>query len=227
VPVRNTFVALVTALVLAAIFAFQSGAVSFGSGDGTYAFIRHQSGDPATPVTFSSCKPIPVEINLDGVEDPETAQRIIVSAMAEVSAASGLHLQYVGPTSRRPRWPDHTLTVEGGAWPVLIAFATTAELPGMEGKAGLGGGTSIRRGALETYVTGTVAVETDYFNDLPGRPKGLEHGRATVMHELGHVLGLGHVDDDGEVMNGNGHGVTELGPGDRRGLARLGKGPCL
>ena len=194
---------------------------------GRYAFIRHQAGDPATPVTFSPCKPIRVEINLEGVDDPETAQRTIVSAMAEVSAASGLHLQYVGPTTRRPRWPDHTLTVEGGAWPVLVAFATPAELPAMKGKAGLGGGTSIRRGTVETYVTGTVAVETDYFNDLADRPQGFEHGRATVMHELGHVLGLGHVDDDGEVMNGKGHGETELGPGDRKGLALLGKGPCI
>ena len=128
--VRKAFVSLVTVLALAAIFAFQTGAVSFGGGDGTYAFIRHQPGDPGTPVTFSSCKPIRVEINLDGVDDPETAQRTILSAMGEVSAASGLQLQYVGPTTRRPRWPDHTLTVEGGAWPVLVAFATPASCRG-------------------------------------------------------------------------------------------------
>ena len=108
--VRKILVSLVTVLVLAAIFAFQTGAVSFGSGDGTYAFIRHQAGDPAPPVTFSPCKPIRVEINLEGVDDPETAQRTIVSAMAEVSAASGLQLQYVGPSTRRPHWPDHTLS---------------------------------------------------------------------------------------------------------------------
>ena len=36
-------------------------------------------------------------------------------------------------------------------------------------------------------MTGTVAVETDYFNDLADRPQGFEHGRAIVMHELGHL----------------------------------------
>jgi hypothetical protein len=223
---RKAFVSLVTALAVTAIFAFQMDAFSFGGGDGTYTFLLHQPGDPSTPVTFSSCKPIPVQINLDGVKHPGTAKRIVLSAMAEVSAASGLHLQYAGPTTRRPRWPDDTLTVEGGAWPVLVAFATPAELPDMEGYAGLGGGTPIQRGTLQTYVTGTVAIETDYFNGLHDRNGGRALARAIVMHELGHVVGLGHVHDGGEVMDKKGRGGPELGPGDRRGLARLGKGPC-
>lgn len=223
----KAFVSLVTALALATIFAFQMDAFSFGTDDGTYAFISHQPGDPSTPVTFSSCKPVLVEINLDGVDHPGVVKRMVLSAMGEVSAASGLQLQYAGPTARRPRWPDPTLTVEGGAWPVLVAFATSDELPRIHGYAGLGGGTTIDRGGVHAYVTGNVALETDYFNGLHDRHKGLALGRATVMHELGHVLGLGHVRDDGEVMNRKGHGTTELGPGDRRGLARLGKGPCF
>jgi len=226
VQVRKTFVSLVTALALAAIFAFQTGAVSFG-GDGSYAFRDHQPGDPGTPVTFSSCKPIRVEVNFDGVDRPQEMKRLILSAMGEVSAASGLQLQYVGPTTRRPRWPDHTLTLEGGAWPVLIAFADADELPRMDGANGMGSGTPVTDGTVLSYATGTVALNRDVFNSLHERFRGAAHGRATVMHELGHVLGLGHVDDDGEVMNSHGHGDTELGPGDRKGLALLGKGPCL
>jgi len=226
VQVRKTFVSLVTALALAAILAFQTDAVSFGDGDGSYNFLHHQPGEPSTPVTFSSCKPIRVEFNLEGVDDPAAVKTMLLSAMGEVSAASGLQLQYVGPTTRRPRWRDETLTVEGGAWPVLIAFATPAELPEMRGKAGRGGGTPYWTKDVVSFVTGVVVLETDYYNGLADRYRGQEHGRATAMHELGHVLGLGHVDDEGEVMNREGHGETELGPGDRKGLALLGKGPC-
>jgi hypothetical protein len=225
VQVRKAFLSVVTAVALAVIFATHMNAFSFG-GDGTYTFLQHQPGDPSTPVTFSSCKPIKVEFNLDGVDDPETAKRIILSAMGEVSAASGLQLQYAGPTKRRPVWRDPTLTLEGGAWPVLVAFATPAELPEMRGAAGRGGGTAFTNGTVTTYETGIVVLETDYFNGLDGRFRGMERRRATVLHELGHVLGLGHVQDRGEVMNKKSIGVTELGPGDRRGLARLGKGPC-
>ena len=223
--VRKAFVALVTAVALAVVSAAQMDAFSFG-GDGSYAFRAHQPGDTGTPVTFSSCKPIRVEINFDGVDRPEEMKRLILSAMGEVSAASGLQLQYVGPTTRRPRWPDHTLTLEGGAWPVLIAFAGADELPRMDGANGMGSGTPISNGTVHTYATGNVALNRDVFNRLHKRFRGAAHGRATVMHELGHVLGLGHVRDGGEVMNKKGHGDTELGPGDRRGLALLGKGPC-
>jgi len=224
--VRKAVVSLVTAVALAVIFASQMDAFSFGNGDGSYAFLMHQPDDASTPVTFSSCKPIRVEINLDGVDHPDVVKRMVLSAMGEVSAASGLQVQYAGPTSRRPVWNDPTLTLEGGAWPVLVAFATPAELPEMRGAAGRGGGTAFTNGSVTTYETGIAVLETDYFNGLHRRYRGLENGRATVMHELGHVLGLGHVQDDGEVMNKDGHRVTEFGPGDRRGLALLGKGPC-
>jgi predicted Zn-dependent protease len=52
--------------------------------------------------------------------------------------------------------------------------------------------------------------------------------RAVLMHELGHVVGLAHVDDRHELMypKGSSH-LTTWGPGDRAGLAALGSGDCV
>jgi predicted Zn-dependent protease len=58
------------------------------------------------------------------------------------------------------------------------------------------------------------------------RVDGRENVQAVVMHELGHVLGLDHVDDPGELMHGENVGQTEFGPGDRAGLTALGAGRC-
>ena len=55
---------------------------------------------------------------------------------------------------------------------------------------------------------------------------GLEVARAIAMHELGHLVGLAHVDDERELMDAQNHGQVDFGPGDRRGLARLGRGRC-
>jgi hypothetical protein len=218
----------VTTLAVVVGLAVQGHAFSFrSSGDGTYAFMQHQEGNPNVPVTYSSCKPVRVELNLDGVTEKDLAKQVILGAMGEMSAASGLQLQYVGETKRRPRWPDPTLSVEGGAWPVIVAFATADEVADLRGNAGLGGSTTVRNDWGYVYVTGTVALETGYFNGLLGRRGGPVVGRAIVMHELGHVLGLTHVKDRHEVMNGRGVGTNRLGRGDRLGLARLGQGPCF
>ena len=151
---------------------------------------------------------------------------LLLEAMGEVSAASGLSLVYAGASERRPRWPDPSLTVEGGAWPVLIAFTDRDEVPQLEDNAGIGGSSSITRNDSTTYVSGQVALSRDYVNRLLARPRGDRQVKAIAMHELGHVVGLGHVQDPHELMSEHGIGQYTWGPGDRRGLALLGEGPC-
>jgi predicted Zn-dependent protease len=46
------------------------------------------------------------------------------------------------------------------------------------------------------------------------------------MHELGHVLGLGHVQDPSQLMYPAHHGQATYGPGDLAGLAAEGDGAC-
>jgi hypothetical protein len=186
-----------------------------------------QPGDQTKPVTYSSCKPIRVEFNLDGIERASVARAMLLQAIGETSAATHLNLVYVGDSKRRPRWPDPTLTIEGGAWPVLIGFSDSAELPDMNDHvAGLGGSTSAVIGGIPRYVTGEIALSRSYFNSLLARGD-VDTARAITLHELGHVMGLNHVDDRHQLMHPTASSLDHYGPGDLAGLAILGHGPCV
>jgi predicted Zn-dependent protease len=50
--------------------------------------------------------------------------------------------------------------------------------------------------------------------------------RAILDHELGHVVGLGHVQDPHELMYDEQLERTTFGPGDLQGLARVGSVAC-
>jgi hypothetical protein len=148
--------------------------------------------------------------------------------MGEISAASHLNLVFSGLTRRRPHYPDETLTIEGGAWPVLVAFATPMDVPDLKGSVdGLGGSAWIERGGRRTYVTGQVALDRDSFNQMVVGNDGPARAQAVVMHELGHILGLNHVSDSRQLMYSSGNRSHQLGAGDRSGLAMLGQGPCV
>ncbi len=46
------------------------------------------------------------------------------------------------------------------------------------------------------------------------------------MHELGHVLGLAHVEDPTQLMSPTNNGQVTYADGDLTGLAKLGAGSC-
>ena len=244
-PVRNIAVGLVTAVVLVCIAVLMPGTIppvvrdglGIGpsplgqaprvTGNGTYQFLQHQPGDKNSPVTYNPCEAIQVEINPEGVDDEDQARDIVLSAMKNVSRATGLRLEYAGPSDDRPQWRSRTEPVLGRSEPVLISFATSDEVTELEGQvAGVGGSASVQRHGVRTYVTGQVTLDVDTFDDLVDQSGGLEVARAIAMHELGHLVGLAHVDDERELMDAQNHGQVDFGPGDRRGLARLGSGPC-
>ena len=62
-----------------------------------------------------------------------------------------------------------------------------------------------------------VVLDTDAYDRMEQR--GDERSQELILaHELGHVLGLDHVDDVDELMNAEYVGQDGFGPGDRDGL---------
>ncbi len=189
---------------------------------GTFTFSMTQPGSSA-PVGWDPCKTVEYAVNPAGM--PEGARPMIDRAIARISAASGLAFEDAGDTDRRPF--TGSLVRLGGSNPVVIGWADAGEYAELGGDvAGLGGGAAEdgATGRLH-YVTGGVVLDREVFTaaNVAERPRVME---AIVVHELAHVVGLGHVGEPMELMFGDNAGQVELGPGDREGLARLGSVPC-
>lgn len=198
-------------------------------GSGSFAFLAHQPGDSKAPVGYDPCREIDVRINPD--EAPPEGIAIVQDAMSEVSRLTGLVFRYDGETTERPSWKDTFLPSFLGhvrTRPVLVSWATSAEVPQLAGAvAGIGGSVPIREpDGVIRYVTGGVTLDADEFARLAARADGAALMRAIVLHEFGHVVGLAHVDDPRELMHGDNVGLVDFGAGDRAGLARVGSGSC-
>jgi hypothetical protein len=77
-------------------------------------------------------------------------------------------------------------------------------------------------------VSGQVVLDRDQLADVLQFNAGRAVTTATIAHELGHLVGLGHVEDTRQLMYPSARPVVSaFGPGDLTGLAALGAGPCF
>lgn len=191
-----------------------------GKDAGSYAFVvRDGAGNP---VGWNHCEPIRYVVNPQGA--PEDWEDIIREGVRTVSAASGFDFQYEGPSIDRSF--DQRGVDAAEPPPVLVAWADATEVPDLEGStAGIGGSTPVPVQGRVRFVTGMVVLDTEAYDRMESR--GDRASEVLILaHELGHVLGLDHVDDADELMNAEYHGQTGFGPGDLRGLEKLHDLPC-
>ncbi|WP_232668852.1 hypothetical protein [Pseudonocardia sp. TRM90224] len=194
---------------------------------GAHAFLATRPDGSA--VGFDPCRPIHYVVNPAGM--PDGGLEIVRDAVKEVEKATGLAFTEDGVTSepliesREPLQPHRY----GDRWaPVLVGWATEKEYPLLSADvAGIAGPIPYAPAGpiSEYYVSGQVALDSEWFAEAVTHPDGDAAARGVVMHELGHVVGLDHVEEGWEVMNGSSDAV-EFGPGDLEGLAAVGSGGC-
>lgn len=197
--------------------------------DGPAFAVRARDG--AQPVRWDPCTPIRWVFN--GAGAPPGARELVRDGLDRVARRTGLRFLFAGRTDEQPaidrspyqpdRWP--------GRWaPVLVAWVSgdAVDLRLEQHDRAIAVPVAVRSSAdRRVFVSGQVVFDAD--RDLAvGFGDRDTHWGATVLHELGHLVGLAHVADPGELMYVRpGSGPAEFGAGDLAGLERLGGQRCL
>jgi hypothetical protein len=222
--------AILLNLALVAALGFSPDTTERPAGRNAYSFMA-VSPDGA-PFRWDPCSPIRYQVDLAGM--PEPVLEDIHEAVRLTADASGLRFEYQGLIERTsPLDLIETLDFVGTAadgplgWsPVLITFGSQEVFDGMGAPPGaIGVGMPVTsRFDPDQFVSGLIVINAD----TPLAP-GFMHVASlgpVVEHELGHVVGLGHVLHPGQLMF-PAPIVRRWNDGDLTGLRRLGSGSCL
>ncbi|WP_131801539.1 hypothetical protein [Klenkia brasiliensis] len=177
---------------------------------GAHAFLQeHPDG---TPVTWDPCSPIGYAVNWDHA--PDGALALLGEAVNTVEDATGLTFQALGSTRVSPTSASAVDVLPAGA-EVLISWVPGADEQLYRDGEALAWARPTATGGV--WTRGQVSLDADYFAEASH-----EQARGTLLHELGHLVGLGHVDDPGQLMDGGGSRGRVYQQGDLEGLAELG-----
>jgi hypothetical protein len=221
---------VVLTAVVPDVVAGTSGGALTAPGAG-YAFLdtRTESGR-TVPVRWNPCEPIQYQVNMDGA--PPDGLDEVQRATSRVRDATGIDFTFDGTTRRtlRETAHDHFYSdgVTGTYDPVLIAWVPHRAMVRFTNEQDVLAfahpelGESTRS---DQWVSGWVVVDSGGRFEDSGR-YSLE---LVLMHELGHIVGLAHVKDPGELMfsdqgapDTRPYQMDDWGSGDLEGLEKVG-----
>lgn len=177
------------------------------------------------PLTWPRCRPVYVVANPAGIPSDEHDEFVAMleHALDAISEATDQDWVHVGPTRHRAADANTTRDVLGV---VTVSFMTAPD-PDDEASAW-----AVPRLGVDPltdqvhFVTGVVNLNARRLvGDAGGEVTPLV--ATTLMHELGHIAGLDHVEDPGQLMHGYYSQPDEpryevYRDGDLAGLARVG-----
>lgn len=183
---------------------------------------------------WDPCREIRYAINPK--HEPPGARELVHEAFATVESLSGLKFTFVGETLQQPVSPREPV-VDDEYSPILVGYlpdkeflSLANELGYLDKAVGLGG-PDLEWVDIELQqsvaVSGIVYLSSTWVNEQLLMANQTYSGVSDLlMHEIGHLIGLGHFDDEYSIMyefmeNG---GLTNT---DRAAFSAAGNGSCF